>query len=281
MVRFILTLIFVCNAGLAVADVPRPESYDDTLALMRDAYLSHEEIESAVINAEDQSLTIKLKSGTELRAYPDNLHQLLQAEPSAAERERVLEEFVAPALSKFAGSAEKADRDRSSILPVIRPTAMMKELPDASELATLPFAADLSVFFVFDSPDEMSFVLQSEVKELSGDQDDLLRLAQQNFSALDVKPVVDGEGPYFVTLDGNYEATVLLDTAFWKTQEEALGEVIVAPLARDLVLFADRSIPGQEDIMRDLIAKYIDQVAYPLTDRLLLWNDGGWVELPG
>lgn len=107
----------------------------------------------------------------------------------------------------------------------------------------------------------------------------MLDLAQENLAAKFAAVTIEGKGPYFIVLDGDYDASVLLDTAFWNKQDEELGEIIAVPLARDLLVFADRSVPGQEDVVRNFVEKWKGELPYPISERLLAWRQGKWEEL--
>ncbi|MFO1176415.1 MAG: DUF1444 family protein [Paracoccaceae bacterium] len=279
MIRLFLACILMLHVSAAAAESPPQKNYSDTLALMRDAYLTHDEVANAVINTEDQSLLVTMKGGLEVISYPDNLHLQLNAAKTPEERAKFLQKFIAAGLDSASRDANKSPQDSKNLLPIIRPTAIASGQPTVN-MARLPFAADLSIFFVFESANDMSYAQQKDVAALASSGDELLTLALKNFAAKNIKPKIEGKNPYFVVLDGNYEATVLLDTAFWDKQDETLGQIIVAPIARDLVVFADRSIPGQEHMVRWIVNKYFDQSAYPLTDKMFSWVDHRWVELP-
>jgi uncharacterized protein YtpQ (UPF0354 family) len=277
MLRLLLATLLLFH--LAIARAETPADYSETLALMRDACLAEDDVATALINTDDRSLVVTMKDGLTLTAYPDNLQLLLRTATTPAERASLIQKHTNALLETARREGSKKWYDSKDLLAVVRPASAVPTSA-TSPPARLPFVAGLSIFFAFDTPGNIHYASQKAVANLAPSNEALLAFAMKNFAAKGLAAKIEGKDPYFVIIDGNYEATVLLDRAFWDQQDEKLGVVIVAPIARDLIIFADRWVPGKEQVLRKVADKYFGQVPYPLTDKLLMWVNHRWVELP-
>ena len=90
--------------------------------------------------------------------------------------------------------------------------------------------------------------------------------------------VVTGVEIALVTDAGNLEPCLMLDAAFWdKEAERRSSAVVAAAPARDVLMFSDRSVRGNVEILKKLtldVHATADKEA--LSKTVYLWNRGRW-----
>jgi hypothetical protein len=163
---------------------------------------------------------------------------------------------------------------------------MAQTTPDKVEGARLvrrPFAAGLSIVYVFDLPDGMRMINRDNMRELKLDEDGLHALAVKNLEAgVPVPvgaPVEAGSTVRLVHVGDSYEASNLILHDRWrKIAQQVKGDLIVAVPTRDYVYFTG----SQEDVtrLRALALEDDEKDSHPLTSTLLRWTPDGWEPHP-
>ena len=264
----------------ALADIDRPEDLNDTLALLQGAYQASPDIEQATIDRRNQSILLYFAGADQeepQRAFPDNVHRMLQSAETSEERQAILDRFVEAALATFDASAQDVQGDASQIVPVIR----HRDFANAtgpSDLVSRPFLADMQVFYAFDQPQSISYLTEDGLIALGLEHDTLAALAWKNFQALDFEIRVEGDWIYLVTFDGNYESTLILSDALWTDIARQIGDIVAIVPARDLVVFTNPGWEGALDSIRGISASYETEFSYPISGALLRWTKDGWIE---
>lgn len=272
-------ILLVCAAlwpTLLLADIPRPDSLEDTLALQLEALQADPRILDPVIDTSDKSITFKAADGTGYTSYPDNLHKLLRAAQSDAERQTQFDDFMRNSIDGLFAIAQESQIDSANILPVIRETGFSNAAQDDQPVSR-PLAGNLSVFLVEDTPSSLSYLRPSDLDALGLAPQDAFALAQTNRLARQWQPKIEGDGIYFLQLDGNFEASLLLDAALWDFVEEKIGPVLVTASNRDVVLFGPASDPEVRRVLTQLAKKYVAEGSYALSAQLMVRKDDGWV----
>jgi uncharacterized protein YtpQ (UPF0354 family) len=257
----------------AWAEVPRPETLDDTLELMRAAYEASDRFQNVEADSEEKSIRLSDGSDGEFVSYPDNLHQMLQAAESDVERQQVLDDFIAGLIEHVAGP-EVTD-DISMVVPVVRHRDFAEGIAEEGPVSR-PLAGELAVFYVFDRPRSISYVTPTHLRDLGVTEEDLPKIAADNLARLGWSPELEGDGLWMLVFDGTYEATFLLDEGLWNGFDAQLETIIMVALARDLVIFTDAGFDGAEDGLRKLAADLFPDVTYPLSDQVFEWTGAGW-----
>jgi hypothetical protein len=152
-IRFIVCCV-LSLFGLSPAQAQTKYPYQQTLILMRDEVLKHQEVASATIDAERQLLRVIFKDEAQVTFNPDNLDILLKAATSQADREETLRNFVAGFVSLHEGIL----LDPKHVLAVVRSVSIADQFPPDT-LASVALVADLSIFFVIDGSDSLRFVM--------------------------------------------------------------------------------------------------------------------------
>lgn len=272
----LITLLFFLWPSLLWADILRPETLDDTLALQLEALNSDPRIIAPVIDPTDKSIRFSLGGDTPYIIYPDNLHKLLQGAESDASRQAVLDSFIQRSLGGLFDATAEAPIDPATILPVIREGNFGK-IDDGDPPVSRVLAGALSIFLVQDLPTSLSYIRASDLAGLGLEEDAAFALAQSNQAARQWMPKIEGDGLYFLQLDGNFEASLLLDNAFWDFVEAEIGPVLLTASNRDVVLFGPKDDPEARRILTQLAQKYVTEGSYALSAQLMVRQDGGWV----
>lgn len=277
LLRLCVLVWLASGPGPAAAGVARPETVADTLDLLRGAFLAKASVTRADIDRQDMSLSYAIDANGPFRVFPDNLHTLLREAGTDAQRQQILDDFT---LALLDPEAERRPLDPSLILPVIRTANFDRTAGPDEAIVSAPFAGDLRVFYVFNYPRTISYVSQAQMTAMGLDAARLRELAFGNFAAQGWQPRIEGEGLFLLAFDGTFEATFLLDPTLWDVLDVQVGRLLMVPLARDLVVFADGDWDGMETALKGLGPDMRDRLPYPLSETLFEWRAGAWHALP-
>jgi uncharacterized protein YtpQ (UPF0354 family) len=194
-----------------------------------------------------------------------------------------------------------ADRTRDKIVALVRafpaddPRAMrhIQKIEPIAEISIpgvkvppdqLPlmdtFVGDLHLRYSFDDPRFVSSVSAADLKRLGLKRDQLLPLSIENFRRLYPGRKIEYPIPQIalVTEAGDLEPCLMLDAAFWEKETERRGSAIVAAApARDVLMFSDRSVRGNVEILKKLaIDVHATADKEALSKTVFLWNRGRW-----
>jgi uncharacterized protein YtpQ (UPF0354 family) len=142
------------------------------------------------------------------------------------------------------------------------------------------FVGDLHLRYSFDHPKYVSSVSAADLKRLKLGREELLPLSIANFRRRYEKFKVERLQPHLasVTDAGDLEPTLMLDASFWEAERERVGSEIVAAVpARDALVFTNRSVASNVDVLKAVVAEvYRSAAASALSNKLFLWNQGRW-----
>jgi uncharacterized protein YtpQ (UPF0354 family) len=194
-----------------------------------------------------------------------------------------------------------ADRTRDKIVALVRafprddPRAMrhIQKIEPITEIsipgANVPpdelplmdyFVGDLHLRYSFDHPQYVSSVSARDLKRLGLKRDQLLPLAVENFRRLYPNRKIEYPVPQIalVTEAGSLEPCLMLDAGFWEKESQRRGSAIVAAAsARDVLMFSDRSVRGNVDLLKKLaVDVYATAEKEALSKTVFLWNYGRW-----
>lgn len=271
--RFLLA-VFLWIAAPAYAEIGRPTSIDDTLRILADAFAQTGAFETVEIDADDQSISLKTSDDRSLLSYPDNVHREFLNAATDSERQEVLDRHIAATVETL-GFSETGEDDRPNILPVVRRERVEDDVP-GKELLSTPLVGNLRTYYVIDRPNTLTYLSVEALADIGLDKSDVPTLAIENFQARGYQPEFRGEGLWMLVLDGNFEATFLLDTELWQDIDAQLDTVLMAALARDVILFTDASVEGAENRLRQVIDENFDQMSYQLSPDIYVWSEGEW-----
>ena len=249
-------------------DLPRPARMIDTLKLMKTEVAALPSTSRVRIDRKNNAILYTVDGQTQT-LFTENLHQLLQQEPDGAQRARIVDDFLTSTLETEAGT------DLSRILPVIRSSNF--KVPGA-KMVRRAFVPGLSIYLVEDSNTAIKFLTQTHIDQTGKSTDVLYAQAMRNLKTnlptpklLELGPDING-----IQLDGYYESSLLLNTAFWKKQ--GLSELIAVVPSRDIVVFGDNSRPdmNRRALLSDYARDGVRNFPYPISDQVLVFRSGKW-----
>ncbi|MGB0799099.1 MAG: DUF1444 family protein [Planktomarina sp.] len=269
--RHFLIPFFMLLATPIFAQIAMPTSPHDTLELMRDAALRHASVETAIIDVTDQSLILNQGTDAESTMYPDNLHRkLLNATDD--DRQMVFDEHMERTLN----GTDLAYIQGGTILPIIRHLDYFTTIPDAPQMATTPFIAELVVAYAEDTPTSVSIISKDRLDELGMTIGEVHTLALANLQTHETPLSVKTDPVYHLGYDGFYESSWLLIDTVWAQIEDQVGPIVLAVPNRSFVLFAPIS---DQDAVRStvqLAGDLYQNNAYPITDKFFTWDVDHW-----
>jgi uncharacterized protein YtpQ (UPF0354 family) len=199
--------------------------------------------------------------------------------PVFRDADRTRDKIVA-LVRAFPADDPKAMRHIQKIEPIAEITIPgVKVPPDQLPLMDY-FVGDLHLRYSFDDPKFVSGVSASDLKRLGLKREQLLPLAIENFRRLYPGRKIEYPLPEIalVTDAGDLEPCLMLDAAFWEKETERRRSAIVAAApARDVLMFSDRSVRGNVEILKKLtldVHATADKEA--LSRTVYLWNRGRW-----
>lgn len=142
------------------------------------------------------------------------------------------------------------------------------------------FVGDLHLRYSFDDPKFVSSVSASDLKRLGLKREQLLPLSIENFRRLYPGRKIEYPVPQIalVTDAGDLEPCLMLDAPFWEKESQRRGSAIVAAApARDVLMFSDRSVRGNVDILKKLAVEvHATAGVEAVSKTVFLWNQGRW-----
>ena len=266
-------LLLLSFATASSAQIGRPETRMDTLGILAEAFRNAPEIKAVDVNRGDVSLVLTMPDDSQVTSYPDNLHLQLQTAESDVQRQGMVDGFVRNLVEGFAQSDRPIIAE--NIFPVIR-RAGYGQAQGGPQPFAWPFVGGLQILFAEDLPTSLRYLTEAQITALSLTPETIGPIAMENFLRHEVPMQIEGNGPYILISDGNYEASYLLDVGLWQRVDAKLGSVILIVPARDLVIFADGDIAGNEALLRGYAKQAIPEMSYPLSEAVLVWKGNHW-----
>ncbi len=205
---------------------------------------------------------LSINGGNEQESYLDNAYIDYKNNPS--ELSGILNQYAHSMITSIIDKEKSINKHQ--IFPVlkdylyIQDTVHMldeKNAPKESYFYYEKINAILYLLYVQDTETSMSFLNSDQINDLNIEKEGLLKLSKQNLSRLLSKLEIRGDVTRLsmLSLDGNYEASLLLFDALWnKKQFPVNGNIVVFVPSRDTVL-----ITGSKD--KESLTK-IDQIMH-------------------
>ncbi len=194
-----------------------------------------------------------------------------------------------------------ADRTRDKIVAAVRAFARGDSgpLPDIQQIKPIPeveipgvavqpehlplidyFVGDLQLRYSFDDPKRLSSVSASDLKRLKLKREELLPLSIANFRRLYPNFKVERLQPHLASVigAGELEPSLMLESRFWEQERQRAGsEIIAAVPARDALVFSNRAVTRNVDVLKGVAADVYETAGKnALSRKVFLWNQGRW-----
>lgn len=200
-------------------------------------------------------------------------------QPTFRDADRTRDRIVALVRS-FARDDPRAMRHIQRIEPITEISIPGVNVPPDQLPLMDYFVGDLHLRYSFDDPKFVSSVSARDLKRLGVKRVELLPLSVENFRRLYPGRKIEYPVPQIalVTEAGNLEPCLMLDAAFWEKERQRRGGAIVAAApARDVLMFSDRSVRGNIDLLKKLaLDVHSGAGKEALSKTVFLWNHGRW-----
>lgn len=154
MLRFAFALTLA--AAPAWADIAKPDTLVDTLVALR-AAIGAEGFAQAEIDMINMNIKVDGTDGGSV-INPDNIHRSLLQAGSDAERQQVMDRFVASLLIATAAIPNVTVLPTAQVFPVVRHVDYLASIDDTGRVVQAHGFGDMDVFFVVDYPDSTASV---------------------------------------------------------------------------------------------------------------------------
>lgn len=244
-----------------------------------------------------EPLVLRVKAPGVDEPFLSNLHNLwlLVQRTEIEKRPREVGRFIRGHRESHQIRESGTKPDLSSLRPVIKPSGFIDQIrqfamdraketkvggvkTSALSLVCRHLVADLWVACVWDRPNGMQFVTGSEPEEFGLSHEEVLERALANF--LEARPAVEltkQDGVTLARTQDNYDASLLLDDAFWtQVQEEMPGALLSCVPTRDMVLITSTETPGGERALRVLASEFASSANHAISTTVLRREGGKW-----
>ena len=263
---------------LALAQgVDRPETLADTARLIRDRLIADGSYASVSITA-DSAVEARREGEDPHVFFPDNLHRILQSLDDPEARRTALDDHMS-AIAEAAGAdaPELSSATLDLVYPVLRHRDYGAGLPQTDDLIREPFAGDLMVFYVLDSPRSVRYLNAVTAREAGITLDTLRAAAQVNLARLSGAARIETDWVSVVLLDGYYESSLLLDDALWHAIAREMPNLVMITPARDLVAFGNGSDAEVVRFLREKAVEISQEAGGQMSEALYRWSEIGWI----
>jgi uncharacterized protein YtpQ (UPF0354 family) len=293
MIRLILTVVFACWTGLALAEVAKKGGMQEGSApIARSEVLSRPAFTEKVAQelaakfpdarfsvARELTITWIDANGKESEVSLDNLYRDYGMSPD--ELAPLVTDFAAAIMDKCtADCGGKVDRTR--ITPLIKDRAWIEENRRnlKSKQPDLDFVFEdlnneLVVVYVRDAGRRVRFLMSNE--DLGVERGALRQLAADNLRRLKPEVKMHGHTDMVAMFDvgGTYEASLLLLDNIWTDgQIKVKGDIVVAVPTRDSLLVTGSKNRKGLAALREIATKFAAEGRNPISDKLFVYRNG-------
>ena len=227
----------------------------------------------------DDELKLTRPDGSEVSLFLASFYQQYQNQPETLSQ---LVKTHAGALKQAATVPAKLDT--SHIFPVVKDRPWLADMARSMKARGTQFSplyddlnAELVIVYAEDQPQRTRYI---DANEIQMDKAALRALAVNNLRKT-LPPIKFSQGgPVgFITVDGDYEASLLLLDEVWSNgQIKMNGETVVAIPGHDTLLVIGSADPEALMTFRTLVATLGASAKKPLTNTLFVYRGGKFVK---
>ena len=230
----------------------------------------------------ENELTLTRPDGSSASLFLESPYKEYQSHPGA----------LADLVKTHAGALKEpatvpAKLDTSHIFPLVKDRQWLADMARSMKARGAPFSPlyedfnpELVIVYAEDQPQRTRFLDEKEVRM---DKATLRALAVDNLrKALPPIKFSQGGPVGFLTVDGDYEASLLLLDEVWSNgQIKMPGETVVAIPGHDTLLITGSEDPAVLKTFRTLVATLGASAKKPLTNTLFVYRGGRFVKFEG
>ncbi len=227
-----------------------------------------------------EPLTIKAitAKGTQVYHHLDNSFREYQMDLN--DLDKILERYITASGNLY---KEPKDIDKNRIVPIIKPIDYFEQLesftgPEDSEnlpnLVWEPYNEGLIIVYAEDQENTINYFHKEEFEKLKIEKQDLKELSIRNLEEIVPKIERSGEnGSYMLIAGGDYEASLILMTDLWNSDNFAVdGDLVIAIPNRDLVLITGSNNYEQLKHWETFVHECYDTGNHPVSPNFFQWN---------
>ena len=215
----------------------------------------------------------------DLRVSLDRMWNHCQSDP--ANCERVVRDFVAKVAVTIATAEQPLTREQ--VMAAVRPRAYFDSLPADARANLEPFAGDLCVSYVADSPHATRSLGESDLQSLHLTRESLAILARANLGrrlgrAIDALDTARPGDVVALNTSDYFESSLLLLTDAWAAlYSKVQRPLFAAAPANDVLLVAIDPSADQVQKLRYAARTIFAKADRPVSHALFRWDAGRWV----
>lgn len=233
----------------------------------------------------DLELKVTTTDGRDSTSFLDNAYDTYKQDPSA--KTEVIQRFVSASMETIENTSDAIDRTR--IVPIIKDRVWLEETRRAilsrgakivSEQVYEDFSSDLIIVYAEDSPKNIRYLSEEDLKRAKVERSELRALACENLERLLPKIERHGQdGLFMFTAGGTFEASLVLFDSIWNSgQIEVNGDLVVAIPTRDLLLVTGSKDEQGIAKVKQMIENAFSNGSYQLSRKLLVYRNGRFAE---
>ena len=191
------------------------------------------------------------------------------------ELDEIIKDYISSAIALYANETEKVDRN--GIVPLIKPTSYINAIKnngngtdEKSEFVWEKYNKELIILYVEDLQECMSYLYVHDLINLEIDRESLRSYATKNLrKRLPAIKELIKENIYHITIDGSYEASLILFDEIWQSYQSRFeGDVVIAIPNRDLLLITDSNNLSSMEKLREMVDLNYQRGSYPISNKL-------------
>ncbi|HPT48741.1 MAG TPA: DUF1444 family protein [Accumulibacter sp.] len=235
------------------------------------------------VNSKDVNgyeLTIFLDNAyAQYRSVPDNLRSIVDSHIQSIRSQRDL--LGAKTAKSIFGVVKPADYLITVRRQLTQAGLGDKELPLVFERVN----DELYVFYVFDSDNGIRMITKKDLAEIKVAETTIRSIATQNLSTyfdkkgVTIRPLdkIGNAKVYLVSLDENYEASILLLSKYWNKQTfDVRGQLVAFVPARNMVLVTGAGDSEGMRIAGYLASSAFKEAGYAISPKGFVNEAGSW-----
>ncbi|MES2598869.1 MAG: DUF1444 family protein [Verrucomicrobiota bacterium] len=280
MKRIIKPLLAILGLGACNPEVELLSANQFTGLFVREFKSAQPDADIEVKN--ELELNVNIEGSQPFTIFLNNAYDLYKQDPK--DLAGVIKKYVESAKESLDKMSELLNA--SQILPVVKDTQWLGEIhqvmrersdktpPDYLREALAP---GLEVFYVQDTPKSIRYLTEADFVSAGIELAGLRQLACANLQKLMASlQVHDGNDVSMITLDGNYESSLLLFNDIWaQMKAKVSGGVVVALPTRDVLLFTGSEDEAGLKKIREMAQRAFEG-SYRLTQQLYIFRNGSF-----
>lgn len=172
------------------------------------------------------------------------------------------------------------DFDYSNIVPIVKDLRYINHVKELCQPKPLPLYYEsynewLYILYAQDRKERISYLTPQDITNHQIDTSKLRALGLKNLLERLTNIEMHGDyGLFLLTAGGNYEASFILNDAFWAKDFPVDGEVVIGIPSRDVLIISGTQEQENLALLKDKVATISASNNYLITDQLFVYRNG-------